>query len=64
MGNDSTGTENLYRALTDEEKERIRNRILELEREEMEQSVAQVLADEFNCLTSQIAGIKGDMRNS
>lgn len=64
MEDDSSRPEKLSRDLTDEEKECIKTRILELENEKVEQSVAQLLSDEFNCSPSQIAGIMGQMRSS
>ena len=49
------------RELTEQEKKEIRQRILELETDEIELSVSQTLAKEFNCSPSQIAGIKANM---
>ena len=49
------------RNLTDEQKKKIRQRILELEGEDIEQSISHILAEKFNCSPSQIAGIMAHM---
>jgi transcriptional regulator CtsR len=49
------------RDLSNKEKQKIRERVIELEEEEIEQSMSQTLADEFNCSPSQIAGIMAHM---
>ena len=49
------------RDLSNKAKQKIRERIIELEEEELEQSMSQTLADEFNCSPSQVAGIMAHM---
>lgn len=61
MGDDSDYPKKKNRELTEEEKKVIRKRILELESDQIEQSISQILANEFNCSPSQIAGIKAHM---
>lgn len=61
MATNSNYPEKKSRELTDDEKKRIRQRIIDIEDEEIEQSISQTLADEFNCSPSQIAGILAHM---
>lgn len=61
MATKSNYPEKKSRELTDDEKKRIRQRIIDIEDEEIEQSISQTLADEFNCSPSQIAGILAHM---
>ena len=61
MATNSNYPEEKSRELTDDEKKRIRQRIIDIEDEEIEQSISQTLADEFNCSPSQIAGILAHM---
>ena len=49
------------RELTAEEKERIRQKIRELEGKEDDQTISDKLSDEFGCSPSQIAGIYAHM---
>jgi len=51
------------RELSEEEKAEIRQRILKLEDEDLDQSISHIITNEveFDCSPSQIAGIKAHM---